>query len=69
MAAHGSRSLPGSSCQTLPASSQRTHRIVGSRVVQASADPSYRLYGAVSRSGAIRVIIVRGSHGRTAAVG
>ena len=35
-------------------------RIVGSRVVQASADPNYRLYGAVSRSGAIRVIVVRG---------
>jgi hypothetical protein len=36
-------------------------RIVGSRVLQANADPSYRLYGAVSRSGAIRVIVVRGS--------
>jgi len=36
-------------------------RIVGSRVMQANADPSYRLYGAVSRSGAIRVIVVRGS--------
>ena len=36
-------------------------RIVGSRVSQANADPSYRLYGAVSRSGAIRVIVVRGS--------
>jgi hypothetical protein len=35
-------------------------RIVGSRVLQASADSSYRLYGAVSRSGAIRVIVVRG---------
>jgi hypothetical protein len=34
-------------------------RIVGSRVMQANADPSYRLYGAVSRSGAIRVIVVR----------
>jgi hypothetical protein len=36
-------------------------RIVGTRVVQANADPNYRLYGAVSRSGAIRVIVVRGS--------
>jgi hypothetical protein len=36
-------------------------RIVGSRVSQANADPSYRLYGAVSRGGAIRVIVVRGS--------
>ena len=36
-------------------------RIVGTRVMQANADPSYRLYGAVSRSGAIRVIVVRGS--------
>ena len=36
-------------------------RIVGSRVSQANADRSYRLYGAVSRSGAIRVIVVRGS--------
>ena len=36
-------------------------RIMGSRVSQANADPSYRLYGAVSRSGAIRVIVVRGS--------
>jgi hypothetical protein len=35
-------------------------RILGSRVLQASADSSYRLYGAVSRSGAIRVIVVRG---------
>jgi hypothetical protein len=35
-------------------------RIVGSRVMQANADPSYRLYGAVSRSGAIRVIVARG---------
>jgi hypothetical protein len=35
-------------------------RIVGSRVVQADADSSYRLYGAVSRSGAIRVIVARG---------
>jgi len=35
-------------------------RVVGNRVVQVSADPSYRLYGAVSRSGAIRVIVVRG---------
>jgi hypothetical protein len=36
-------------------------RIAGSRVMQANADPGYRLYGAVSRSGAIRVIVVRGS--------
>jgi hypothetical protein len=36
-------------------------RIVGSRVMQAYADPGYRLYGAVSRNGAIRVIVVRGS--------
>jgi hypothetical protein len=36
-------------------------RVVGSRVEQATADPSYRLYGAVSRSGSIRVIVVRGS--------
>jgi hypothetical protein len=35
-------------------------RIVGSRVLQANADSSYRLYGAVSHSGAIRVIVVRG---------
>jgi hypothetical protein len=35
-------------------------RIVGNRVVQAEGDQSYRLYGAVSRSGAIRVIVVRG---------
>jgi hypothetical protein len=34
---------------------------VGSRVMQANADPSYRLYGAVSRSEAIRVIVVRSS--------
>ena len=38
-------------------------RIVGGRVVQANADPSYRLYGAVSRSGAIRVIVVRCGQG------
>jgi hypothetical protein len=36
-------------------------RIVGSRVMQANADSNYRLYGAVSRSGALRVIVVRGS--------
>ena len=36
-------------------------RVVDTRVMQANADPSYRLYGAVSRSGAIRVIVVRGS--------
>ncbi len=35
-------------------------RIVGNRVVQADADASYQLYGAVSRTGAIRVIVVRG---------
>jgi hypothetical protein len=28
--------------------------------MQAGADPSYRLYGAVSRNGTIRVIVVRG---------
>jgi hypothetical protein len=50
---------------TLQGPCDRTYRyparIVGSRVMQANADPSYRLYGAVSRSGAIRVIVVRGS--------
>lgn len=50
---------------TLQGPCDRTYRyparIVGSRVVQANADPNYRLYGAVSRSGAIRVIVVRGS--------
>ena len=49
---------------TLQGSCDRSYRyplrVVGNRVVQASADPSYRLYGAVSRSGAIRVIVVRG---------
>lgn len=35
-------------------------RIVGSRVMQADPDPSYQLYGAIGRSGAIRVIVVRG---------
>ncbi len=35
-------------------------RIVGGRVVQADADPSYQLYGAVGHSGAIRVIVSRG---------
>ncbi len=49
---------------TLQGSCDRSYRyparIVGNRVVQASADTSYRLYGAVSRSGAIRVIVVRG---------
>jgi hypothetical protein len=49
---------------TLQGPCDRTYRyparIVGSRVLQASADPSYRLYGAVSRSGAIRVIVARG---------
>jgi hypothetical protein len=49
---------------TLQGSCERTYRyplrIVGSRVLQASADQSYRLYGAVSRSGAIRVIVARG---------
>lgn len=44
-------------------------RIVGGRVVQAESDPSYELYGAVGRSGAIRVIVARGGqwadgHGR-----
>jgi hypothetical protein len=33
-------------------------RVAGNRVLQAGS--SYRLYGAVSRSGAIRVIVVRG---------
>lgn len=50
---------------TLQGSCDRSYRypvrIVGTRVLQASADQSYRLYGAVSRSGAIRVIVVRGS--------
>lgn len=50
---------------TLQGPCDRTYRyparIEGNRVLQASADPSYRLYGAVSRSGAIRVIVVRGS--------
>ena len=49
---------------TLQGSCDRSYRypvrIVGTRVLQAGADPSYRLYGAVSRSGAIRVIVVRG---------
>jgi len=36
-------------------------RIVGTRVLQASDDNSYQLYGAVGRSGSIRVIVVRGS--------
>lgn len=49
---------------TLQGSCDRSYRyparIAGNRVVQASADTSYRLYGAVSRSGAIRVIVVRG---------
>jgi len=57
---------------TLQGSCDRSYRyplrVVGNRVVQASADPSYRLYGAVSRSGAIRVIVVRGGPGRTVAV-
>ncbi|HWX31088.1 MAG TPA: hypothetical protein VNZ53_27065 [Steroidobacteraceae bacterium] len=48
---------------TLQGSCDRSYRyplrIVGSRVMQANADSSYRLYGAVSRSGAIRVIVVR----------
>lgn len=35
-------------------------RIAGDRVLQADADSSYTLYGAVSRSGAIRVIVARG---------
>jgi hypothetical protein len=35
-------------------------RIVGNRVVQADSDPNYQLYGAVGRSGAIRVIVSRG---------
>jgi hypothetical protein len=39
---------------TLQGPSDRSYRyparIVGSRVLQANADPSYRLYGAVSRS-------------------
>jgi hypothetical protein len=50
---------------TLQGPCDRTYRyparIVGSRVMQANVDPSYRLYGAVSRSGSIRVIVVRGS--------
>jgi hypothetical protein len=41
---------------TLRGSCDRSYRypvrIVGNRVLQAGADPSYRLYGAVSRSGA-----------------
>jgi hypothetical protein len=49
---------------TLQGSCDRSYRyplrIAGSRVVQADADSSYRLYGAVSRSGALRVIVVRG---------
>ena len=49
---------------TLQGPCDRTYRyparIVGSRVLQASGDSSYRLYGAVSRSGAIRVIVARG---------
>jgi hypothetical protein len=49
---------------TLQGSCDRSYRypvrIVGSRVMQAGADPSYRLYGAVSRNGTIRVIVVRG---------
>jgi hypothetical protein len=49
---------------TLQGSCERTYRyplrIVASHVLQASADQSYRLYGAVSRSGAIRVIVARG---------
>jgi hypothetical protein len=49
---------------TLQGSCDRSYRypvrIEGNRVLQAGADPSYRLYGAVSRSGAIRVIVVRG---------
>ena len=49
---------------TLQGSCDRSYRyplrIVGSRIVQADADSSYRLYGAVSRSGALRVIVVRG---------
>jgi hypothetical protein len=44
---------------TLQGSCDRSYRypvrIVGNRVLQAGADPGYRLYGAVSRSGAIRV--------------
>ena len=48
---------------TLQGSCDRSYRyplrIVGSRVMQANADSSYRRYGAVSRSGAIRVIVVR----------
>jgi hypothetical protein len=35
-------------------------RIVGGRVIQADADPTYQLYGAVGHSGAIRVIVARG---------
>ena len=35
-------------------------RIVGNKVVQADPDPNYQLYGAVGRSGAIRVIVSRG---------
>jgi hypothetical protein len=59
---------------TLQGSCDRSYRypvrIAGNRVLQVGADPSYRLYGAVSRSGAIRVIVASAAvNGRTAAVG
>jgi len=36
-------------------------RIIGTKVLQASADDNYQLYGAVGHTGSIRVIVVRGS--------
>lgn len=36
-------------------------RIIGSKVLQATEDNSYQLYGAIGRTGSIRVIVVRGS--------
>jgi len=36
-------------------------RIIGSKVLQAADDNSYQLYGAIGRTGSIRVIVVRGS--------
>lgn len=36
-------------------------RIIGTKVMQAADDGSYRLYGAVGHTGSIRVIVVRGN--------